>query len=397
MLRLQNYIGSYEEGRLEMTSQFFCGQIRLLLKRCHLLRKHLQSLKDIPKELNLHLNKVDSELEKLVYDIKKLIDDPDLGVSYLLKNQINSYRRYAENVNILETFKITLLDNFNHKDYYFYKFSKLFCHNVKYLGEPPLVSAHSLEYFWTLPTENIIYVPLCEDNFLLGIPDFVHEVGHLFYDCFENEILQPFTKVLRSYIKQQRENLKNKAASKSYPKYFKLLEQTWLQEYIIEFSCDIFATYLVGSAYGWSHLRLVLVSEREIYYPSFGDEGTHPADEARMKAILLTLKQLGESEQVEKISQQWEQFKSIIAGPPDGEYEYCYPDEILRELAKQVISVCEKNGLIPYHKQSYSEDNLPRLMQEAWQQFHDNPTGYVDWETQRVEKLKLLLKNDTKH
>ncbi|MDJ0800297.1 MAG: hypothetical protein QNJ51_26400 [Calothrix sp. MO_167.B12] len=391
MLRQQDYIGSYEEGRLEMPSQFFCGQIRLLLKRCHSLRKDLQSLKHIPEELNFHLNNVDAELEKLVYDIQQLIDDPDLGVNFLLKNQINSYRRCAEDVNILETSKLTLLYHFNQKDHYFYRFAKLFCNNVKYPGDPPLVSAHSSDYFSALPRENIINVPLCEDDFLLAIPDFVHELGHLFYDCYENQIIQPFAKVLRHYIKNKRENLKNKAASKSYPKYFKLLEQTWLQEYIIEFSCDIFATYLVGSAYGWSHLRLVLESETEIYCPSFGDEGTHPADEARMRAILLTLKEIGESEQVEKIDQQWEQFKSIMVGVPDGEYEYCYPDEILRKLAQQVIAVCEQIGLLPCHKQPDSNDNLPLLMQQAWQQFHDNPTEYTDWETRMVEQLKSLL------
>ncbi|GAB1545300.1 hypothetical protein NUACC21_79760 [Scytonema sp. NUACC21] len=351
----------------------------------------MQSLKTLPKELNLYLNNIDTELEKLTHDIQKIIDDPDFGVSYLLKNQVNSYRRSAEEVNILETSKLTLLYHFNQKDYYFYRFAKLFCKNVQYSDESPLVSAHSSDYFSALPTVNIINIPLCEDNFLLAIPDFVHELGHLFYNCYENEILQPFTKNIRQYIKEQRESLKNKAASKSYQNYFKLLEQTWLQEYIIEFSCDIFATYLVGSAYGWSHLRLVLESETEIYYPSFGDEGTHPADEARMRAILLTLKELGETEQVEKISQQWEQFKSIMVGLPDGEYGYCYPDEILRKLAQQVIAVCEQIGLVPYYKQPNSNDNLPSLMQQAWQQFHDNPTGYAEWETQTVEQLKSLL------
>lgn len=391
MLKQQDYIVNYEEGRCRMHSEFFCGQVQLLLKRCRVLKKDLESLKTLPAELNFHLNSVVTELERLEYDIKKLIDDPNFGDSFLLKNQINSYRRCAEELSILETSKITLLYHFNEKDYYFYKFAKLFCENIRYSGEPPLVSAHSSDYFSALPTDNIINIPLCEDNFLLAIPDFVHELGHLFYDCNENDILKPFTKKLRQYIKEQRDNLKNKAASKSYNNYFKLLEQTWLQEYVVEFSCDIFATYLVGSAYGWSHLRLVLQCETEIYQPSFGEEGTHPADEARMRGILITLKELGETGQIEKISQQWEEFKSIMVSSPDGEYDFCYPDDILHTLSQQVIAVCKKIGLIPYHQQENSNENLPSLMQKAWQQFHDNPTDYVEWEAQAVEKLKLLL------
>ena len=162
MPKLQDSIASYEEGRLKMPSQFFCGQVLLLLKRCCVLRKDLQSLKTWPEELNSYLNNVDTELD--------------------------SYRRSAEELNILEISKLTLMYHFNDKDYYFYKFAKLFCENVQYIDEYPLVNAHSSDYFSALPTENIINIPLCEDNFLLAIPDFVHELGHLFYNCYENEI-----------------------------------------------------------------------------------------------------------------------------------------------------------------------------------------------------------------
>ncbi|WP_353933387.1 hypothetical protein WJM97_23165 (plasmid) [Okeanomitos corallinicola TIOX110] len=375
-----------------MMSQFFCGQVMLLLKRCHTLIEHLKDLNNLPEELKLHINNVSTELEKLAYDIQEIINDPDFGVEILLKNQINSYRRYAEYVNILETSKLTLLYHFNKKDYYFYKFGKLFCEQVNYSCEEyPLISTHSSDYFSALPVENIINIPLCEDNFLLAIPDFVHELGHLLYNYYETEITQPFSTILCKYIKEQRDILKNKNPSKAYPNYFKLLEQTWLQEYIVEFSCDICATYLVGSAYGWSHLRLLLESDPEIYYPSFGQEGSHPADEARMRAILLTLQELGESEKVENIIQKWEEFKLILVDSPDGEYEYCYPNEILRQLAKQVIKVCEEVGLIPYYKQPDSNDNLPSLMQKAWKQFHNDPTKYGEWENNTVKHLKSFL------
>lgn len=374
-----------------MPSEFLCGQVQLLLKRCHTLRKHLHSLKTLPQELNLYVNNLDTELERLADEIQQIIADPDLGVKSLLKNQINTYRRYAERVNLVEAYPLTLLDQFNNKDYYFYCFAKLFCKQVKYPYESPLVSAHSSEYFYAFPTANIINLPLCEDQFLLAIPDFVHELGHLVYDYHENEIRKPFAKTLHQYVQEQKERQANKGSSKAYRDYFNLLEQTWLQEYIVEFFCDIFATYLVGSAYGWSHLRLVLESETEIYNPSFGEEGTHPADEARMRAILVTLEELGGSELAQSISQQWEQFKAIVVGLPDGEYEYCYPDKLLRQLAQLVIATCKSINLIPYYQQPSSNDNLPSLMQQAWEQFHDNPQRYTNWEAQKVKEVKSLL------
>lgn len=374
-----------------MTSEFLRGQVQLLFKRCNVLRKHLQLLNNLPKDMSLYVNNLDAELEKLAHDIKLIVEDPDLGVDYLLNNQINTFRRYTEQVNLIEAYPLNLLDQFNQKDLYFYCFAKYFCQQIQYGYEPPLVSTHSNDYFYAFTTANMISLPLCEDEFLLAIPDFVHELGHIFYDKNEEDIFRPFAEVINTYVQEQKQNLANQSSSKAYQDYLNLLKKTWLQEYIIEFSCDIFATYLVGDAYGWSHLRLILQSHSEIYYPSFGEEGTHPSDEARMRAILITLNELGDSQQAQNISQQWQQYKKIVLDSPNEEYAYCYPDNILQKLAQNVINVCDKVGLISYQKQPSQDGNLPFLLQQAWKEFHNNPTEYAEWEEQKVKTLKSML------
>ncbi len=42
------------------------------------------------------------------------------------------------------------------------------------------------------PKSIIIHLPLCEDCFLLALPDLIHELGHLFYDRNSTEIEQSF-------------------------------------------------------------------------------------------------------------------------------------------------------------------------------------------------------------
>lgn len=376
-----------------MPSDFLRGQIRLLLKRCRTLQERLSEIDRLPRGLNQYIKAIATELSKLSLDIEQLLQDPNLGSEFLLKNQIQYYRRLIESVDIIETCQLTVLEQFNPRDEYFYRFAQLFCQQTCYPYPSPIVSSHSEGYFYTRPTINIIWIPLCEDCFLLAIPDFVHELGHLFYDRHKEEIVEPFAKVMRRHFQGVREEIASGLSSRNYEEHFRSLEQDWLQAYIVEFFCDMFATYLVGAAYGWSHIRLVLASETDIYSPGFDEEerGTHPADEARMRGVLATLRAGRESNSSESLSSVWERVKKAIARSPEPEYEYCYPDLLLESLANLVVAICSDRGLVPYYQQPRTDTNLPQLMQQAWEQFHGDSESYPDWETERIEAVKTAI------
>ncbi len=374
-----------------MPARFFSGQVRLLLKRCRVLREHLHELKGLPDELQPHLREIDDSLGKLEGGLQDLLADPDFGAEPLLRNQYDEYKRYEEIVGVFEGHAIALLDHYNKQDHYFYGFVKLLCEQVRYPYPTPLVSAHSAEYFFSSPLTNMIGLPLAEYQFLLALADLLHELGHLF--CFRrgHVILQSFIPLLGRHIAERKQRAVDEAASKAVLRNFDNLEQIWQQRYATEFACDIFATYLVGDAYGWSHLRLVLATKSDLYHPSFGEEALHPADEARMRAVLITLEEMGGTEAAQNIARTWEQFKNTVSDVSDGEYEYCYPDELLRGLAREVIAACRVQNLIPYYDQPDEKLNLLRLMRHAWEQFHSDPEAYVEWETQRVKALRELL------
>lgn len=380
-----------------MVTRFFRGQVNLLLKRCNILLNRLSSVKEkLQPEITTYVTKVETELDSLKYDIEYLLNDDDFGADYLLKNQIQQYRRYSETLSIIEVEPLTVLDQFNDRDYYLYCFLRLFCQQTKYPESSPLVSIHSVDSFFIDLSSEIIHLPLCEDCFLLAIPDLVHELGHLFYDRNSTKIEQSFYTYINKYIQKEKSIARKDNSSKSYQKKFDSLRQVWLQEYIIEFSCDIFATYLVGISYAWSHLRLVLESNNQIYYPGFGESSTHPADEARMRAILITIEELQGSNSIEVIEQQWKEFKLRIFAQKqeqeeEQEYDYCYPNNLLRELVKIIIDTCRKNKLIPYYQQPQTDNNLPWIMQQAWNQFQNNPEAYPDWETKKIEQIKSII------
>lgn len=371
-------------------TRFFRGQVNLLLKRCNILAGRLSSIrKKLQPEIEAYIGKVVVELDSLQYDLEQLLNDPDFGSNYLLKNQIQQYRRYSEILNIIEVEHITVLDQYNDRDYYLYCFLKIFCQQTGYPEKPPLVSTHSTDSFFVDLSSEIIHLPLCEDCFLLAIPDLIHELGHLFYDRNSIEIEQSFNTHLNKHIDKEKNKAEDEGSSKSYQKKFNSLKKVWMQEYIIEFFCDIFATYLVGTAYAWSHLRLILESNDQIYYPGFGKDSTHPADEARMRAILITIEELQGSKSTKIIAERWEAFKTqVFNRQQETEYVYCYPDSLLVQLAKIVINLCQRNNLVPYYQHFQTDNNLPLIMQQAWIEFHNNPQLYPDWETKKIEKIR---------
>lgn len=378
-----------------MPAEFFSGQVHLLLKRCRTLIERLNSTQNLPSELQTYVSDIDAILNKIVVAIEKLINDPDFGAAPLLVNQFDIYKRLSELVNTFEWHPIALLDHYNERDRYFYRLAKLFCEQIQYPYQSPLMNAHSNEYFSSLPPTNMVSVPLCEDRHLLSLPDFVHELGHIVHSRIWKKFLAEFTPHLNRYITDQKVKIANQASSTVYQDKFDLLEQVWAQRYVVEFFCDVFATYLVGPAYGWSHLRLVLSSQSELYHPSFGEAETHPADEARMRIILATLEEMGDDTSARAIREKWTDFTSIVIDKPDGEYHFCYPDDILQVLIHQVVEECREIDLIPFFDQPKEENNLPSLMREAWDHFHSDPKNYPEWEVNKVDALKSLLNSGT--
>jgi hypothetical protein len=73
---------------------------------------------------------------------------------------------------------------------------------------------------------------------------------------------------------------------------------------------------------------------------------------------------------------------------PDNDYGFCYPDDLLREIAKQTITVCQRLKLKPFHEQLLEEENLPALLLRAWEVYHSDHSAYIDWEADVVLKLK---------
>ena len=155
--------------------------------------------------------------------LEALLNDPDFCADALLLNQFNDYKRLSELLAAFEYGSLALLDHFNDRDLHFYRFSKVFCKQIGWTAQAPLVSTHSNEYFYSLPYLNLISLPLCEDKHLLALPDFAHELGHIFWIKIYRNFLKQFSPKLKQYISKQ----KTLAATKANPPLIKITFLFW--------------------------------------------------------------------------------------------------------------------------------------------------------------------------
>lgn len=392
---------------------FFYGQVNLLLKRYELLSISIEQRFDaLPARQQENREQYVNFLERQSTALASLLADVNLGEEAVLLHQIIRYRRCMRNLIFFEQGPASVLYHFSAKDQYFCALINRLCTQINYPCSPPLVCTQSNQSFYSQPHFNLIYSNVLEDEFLLASPDLVHELGHLFYYCYRPEaFFAPFLESLHQYYEQlknvKRENLfshhfhqlrsrlRDVPLAKAYN--FSLLEKTWKKHYLEEFACDMFATYLVGPAFGWSHLRLLLGDKVGLYSPGINHPGTHPANEARMRGILLVLNRLNDHSALGRaLSQQWNEYSQKMwrvmrKDRPDEGYTYCYNDQLLEQLAGIVISSCKDKGLVPYYDQPIGDRrNAASLMQMAWESLLNNPRGYVRWETNMV----IFLKSD---
>ena len=175
------------------------------------------------------------------------------------------------------------------------------------------------------------------------------------------------------------------------------LETEWKDRWTTELACDMIATFMVGPAFGCTHLRLCCSLDPDIFRPGFGESSTHPSGESRMRAIIRMLERIGLNEDSKVIQEQWLKYVSVNGSDKPIEYDHCYPDKLIDSLAEIVYGGCMKIGLAPYKDQQATSDdiNLPTLLNEAWTVLLANPQGYATWESKQVKRFRESVNEDS--
>jgi hypothetical protein len=305
-----------------------------------------------------------------------------------LPNHLQRYKRLNELAMLVESYPLLFVERYAERDKRLTRLCRRLTGQIGWPLMPPLVGGFSSQYYWTMAPFGIICVPAAEESTLLGLPDLCHELGHILLLQEEQRFTQQFLVELAAYVvDEQRRVVAGQRASQYTALYAQLLAQ-WRDQWLREFVCDMIATYLVGPAFGWQHIRLCAGGTRSAYRPAFGETAEHPADEARLRGVVAVLGCLGLGGAGREIETLWADYLRLTGErrPPD--YDRCYPDRLIQSLAVQTVAGCRAVGLRSIDQVANPHgDDIMGLIGEAWQRFLAEPGPYLQWERARLDEI----------
>lgn len=269
------------------------------------------------------------------------------------------------------------------------------CDELAYPLVPPTVANISSSYLGIYSGFNLMLAPLLEGRFLLHLPDLYHELAHPFLDRhYEDRAnLDPYRQAFKTcliaishYFRQQHHTVLREREPIEVSNYLRLWEWSWANYWLEEFFCDAFATLTCGPAYGWAHHHLAAKTADDLFDTPFGRRRTHPSDDARLRLILVALRQRGFVDNADMINARWLELSETKAETAPPEYLRCYPDALLSLIVDEVCKSIQEMGVVVATPGAMT--SWPARFGDAWSAFWDDPEGYPEWEKHALRVSK---------
>jgi hypothetical protein len=327
-------------------------------------------------------------LEELRSEIHTLAGSSELEVDALMNYNTIRYTIFQERIVVIELFRYLVIVNYGKPEEYFKKKIARIYNEINCMQKQPIVTtiSNSENYYWALPGHNIIAVPTGEHRNLLNLPDLYHEIGHLIYNQYESYLKGSINNDINKYYLNEIQRVTDENRDPRLIPFFKDKNARWLSTWVMEFTCDFIATYLVGPAYGWTNLKLTTVSggKDRVY----ADSLSHPSDESRMRGIFFMLRLMEHNAELTRIEKCWNEFLGAMSNTKPANYEQVLPQTIIEQLAKNVFAGCQKIDLRIYGDQVKKFGNpISKILNDTWQVLLDDHTGFDKWEEEQITMI----------
>lgn len=376
-----------------MVASYLNGAILQLKARA----RHVLSL--VPSGLGRDVDALVGQCRTRLIDLQHSLDELTQSPVYLKpENQnirLRRYRRAIEDLDLIESVVVAALNRWLDQDHRMNQLAYAIAQEIRFPLITPTVSCTSpyQHYFRTYTSWSLVVVPLAEGQFLLHLPDLYHEFAHALLDSDADPRLDGFQAAFKialihawRYTAEEtaKEERKSGPPAEAHQRYIRTWELSWLS-WMTEFFCDLYATYLLGPAFVWAHYHLCAGTGANPYSIPLVRESSHPADDARMRTMLMALDRMGFMAEKNEIEARWKSLLKIDNARSGAEYNRCFPDHLLTEIANQALAavtalggdVAKPGGLKP----------IAAVLNEAWDQFWTDPENYVVWETAANERL----------
>jgi hypothetical protein len=376
---------------------FVLGLANDLEKRCQRLLDLLAEHQPHPDVAEFNQSTI-NRLRQTRECIRALRDSDLIRHRPLWPYALSDYQDRVQEVALVEQIAVPILLRYNVHDHQCNQLVTVLIHETGYPIElMPVVTATSDQYYWTQPELRVVGMPVGDLEGILGWPDFFHELAHLLLAAWPR-FLAGFTATVNRYFQDERDLLADIGGSEHDNQWLAIAQIKWGEKqegtWRVELAADLLASYLVGPSYGWQHVRLAVNHGNDPYDPSPGHIADHPADQARLDAVLAMLGLLGLSDDAGDINKRWSEMLDIglHEKPPQG-YDLYYPPKLLQKLAQTVFTGCHGKGLVPFTvHQDHANPSAVGLVDQAWRAFNRDPVEYPIWERQAISRLKDSLR-----
>lgn len=369
---------------------YFVGTITQHQERGRRLMERIPP--NLPREFHVLAQKCNDELSYLLDSLRMLLEDPRMQLPNYQPERLRQFRRITEHMSFLETTAIAALERHNNDDVFLNKLIEHIRNEIHYPLLPPIVTSLSQQYFHIFSNINLLFVPLSEGDFLLHLPDLYHELAHPLVTERYNRRVKPFQDALSAaldivldYTEEEQQKESRRRGPQRIAFYLYLWQKSWV-EWMTEFFCDLYGICTIGPAFAWSHIYLCTKHGHNLFRVPTVSMISHPADDARMKAMLHGLRHLGFPQEADRIQAKWDELIAISGTHPEPEYRRCFPESILQSLTDAALAGVKAIGCQVACPQTQTLVYL--LLNEAWIKFWEDPLDYINWERKAIQQLR---------
>jgi hypothetical protein len=339
-----------------------------LRRRSNALKDRLLAVQGPPPVNDLAVSSYQT-VGTVAREVDVLLTDATVRRQEFRVDYYRRFRRWSELILLVENHAVPTLERFNEDDTRLTALAARITNERGIPLQPPVVTGFSSEYYWTLPFFNLVSVPSGELDGLFGIPDLGHEFGHLLLLAERPNLIGNLPRVIQRHFSEAWREASAQAAP--HAAQLRVAEAQWIDDWLNEFSCDVVGTFLFGVSYALQHVRLCALFGDRLFAPTLGERAEHPANEARMRVIMAVLKDVFDDPDLRTANEAWAALGSGTSEVRPPNYDLCYPDVLVHQLALTVTKGCRDLGVIPAN----GTPSVASILRDAWLSFIDDPNS----------------------
>jgi hypothetical protein len=377
-----------------MLAEYFQGTLPQLIERVRLLKAKIPRW--LPRDYGALIQSCENELGDIIARLRTLQKVPAGGTAALHHARLRQFKRAIADLDHIETHGIAVLNRAQDDDHHANRLLYRICQEIGYPLLTPTVTTLSTGYFYIDTKLNLMFIPPAEGSFLLHLPDLYHELGHPLLTHQDHPVLDRLrARYLEctAHLHDHFARLRAKEAQRRGPRGFKdqidMWELLWSKFWLMEFFCDLYAVYTLGPAFAWSHLHLYMKTGSDAFMLPDGVRNiTHPADDARMRALLQALKRTGFQAEAAQIGTRWQEALQLTGDTAPPDYAHCYPEELIGVIVEKAGAGVADMDCRPARPDT--GDPVHLVLNAAWRNFWAEPGEYHRWEANAVKELFAL-------